>query len=728
MESIEGDKKQEGTKSVSSEDVTKPLRNQRALIRVIEKTMKEIEATFEEPQQEVVNMLLSQQSLTSESSSGLKSLHDVTKECILGLHAQGIPVEQWDAILVHLTLRKLDKVSHAAFEQSLKDNRSLVSLQELLQFIENRFQSLDTFGRGFDQKRWNTSRLVAVTNEQFSTEKLCLACKRDSHPLYTCKSFLQDAPSKRLHLDQQMRLCINCLKTGHFAKECKSSSCKKCDKKHNSLLHLEDPSRKATRPEVNNSISLVSNSNNHTRCYVMLGTARITIKGNRGTEIECRTLLDSGSQVNLITDRLMKKLGENPQRAAACIEARVEAYVIPKIVSDQPSVHIDISNWKIPSNNKLADPGFNASDKIDIDKIEFLHQLLSIGQIRIGNNLPSLQNTLLGWIVIGRISDHELPTQTQTCGVLSDDDEILEQVIEKFWKLDAMEPTTKTLSPHEELCESHFVNNTQQTNLGRFVVKLPFKQNPESLGEFDQIAINRFYALERRFVTNETVWQQYVNFMREYENMGHMEKSDIEGSASHYIIPHHCVLRPESSTTKLRVVFDASCKTHNDVQGSYSAQTLKRCTGKSLYIRMMGITKLLFGENRHVVMAPYLAVKCLQQLIIKESSKYPLGASAIQNDFYIDDCLSGSDNLNTALEIQRQLKDLLESAGFTLRKWCAKDPSLLKNTAKQDQEVDLDFDSEDQPFIKTLGLVWQPKIDKFSIKVDLHSAKRVTKR
>lgn len=34
-----------------------------------------------------------------------------------------------------------------------------------------------------------------------------------------------------------------------------------------------------------------------------------------------------------------------------------------------------------------------------------------------------------------------------------------------------------------------------------------------------------------------------------------------EVEESKYFIPHHCVLRPESSTTKLRLVFDALSKT-----------------------------------------------------------------------------------------------------------------------------------------------------------------------
>lgn len=59
---------------------------------------------------------------------------------------------------------------------------------------------------------------------------------------------------------------------------------------------------------------------------------------------------------------------------------------------------------------------------------------------------------------------------------------------------------------------------------------------------------------------------EYVQFMRKYENLGHMEA--IKFSASHnkcYFIPHHAVRNPGSSTTKFRVVFDASAKTTSNV-------------------------------------------------------------------------------------------------------------------------------------------------------------------
>ncbi|XP_037960437.1 uncharacterized protein LOC119689635 [Teleopsis dalmanni] len=48
----------------------------------------------------------------------------------------------------------------------------------------------------------------------------------------------------------------------------------------------------------------------------------------------------------------------------------------------------------------------------------------------------------------------------------------------------------------------------------------------------------------------------------EYERLGHMTEVNLDSMLTpRYFIPHHCVLKPDSTTTKLRVVFDASAKT-----------------------------------------------------------------------------------------------------------------------------------------------------------------------
>ncbi|XP_058840815.1 uncharacterized protein LOC131696283 [Topomyia yanbarensis] len=75
-------------------------------------------------------------------------------------------------------------------------------------------------------------------------------------------------------------------------------------------------------------------------------------------------------------------------------------------------------------------------------------------------------------------------------------------------------------------------------------------------------AERRFYSLERRLEANAELKAQYHQFVTEYEELGHMREVDYGelDTNPQYFLPHHAVLRLESSTTKLRTVFDASYK------------------------------------------------------------------------------------------------------------------------------------------------------------------------
>ncbi|XP_058816127.1 uncharacterized protein LOC131679414 [Topomyia yanbarensis] len=72
-------------------------------------------------------------------------------------------------------------------------------------------------------------------------------------------------------------------------------------------------------------------------------------------------------------------------------------------------------------------------------------------------------------------------------------------------------------------------------------------------------------CIERRFDSDNDFKQRYISFMREYQELGHMmiippAEIDVDWSKSYYL-PHHGVIKEDSTTTKLRVVYDGSSAT-----------------------------------------------------------------------------------------------------------------------------------------------------------------------
>ncbi|SPP89864.1 Hypothetical predicted protein, partial [Drosophila guanche] len=58
------------------------------------------------------------------------------------------------------------------------------------------------------------------------------------------------------------------------------------------------------------------------------------------------------------------------------------------------------------------------------------------------------------------------------------------------------------------------------------------------------------------------LYEKYSAFMKEYLSLGHMFLVPSEDRKKcQYFLPHHCVIKEDSSTTKLRVVFDGSAAT-----------------------------------------------------------------------------------------------------------------------------------------------------------------------
>lgn len=76
---------------------------------------------------------------------------------------------------------------------------------------------------------------------------------------------LELSGDKRIKRVKELKLCLNCLRSGHFLSNCRSAGCKKFQGKHNTMLHLpkyeaESDPKESSKPESNNAHTIISDS------------------------------------------------------------------------------------------------------------------------------------------------------------------------------------------------------------------------------------------------------------------------------------------------------------------------------------------------------------------------------------------------------------------------------------------------------------------------------------
>ncbi|XP_055632398.1 uncharacterized protein LOC129772894 [Toxorhynchites rutilus septentrionalis] len=322
--------------------------------------------------------------------------------------------------------------------------------------------------------------------------------------------------------------------------------------------------------------------------------------------------------------------------------------------------------------------------------MELYFELLLEGIIKLG-----LQNTVFGWVASGRIGLRRSRNQPKVAHVCSTEPH--EDQISRFWELESCwSPSTR--SPEETFCEEHFTINTFRDESGRFVVTLPKHSDVVSqLGSSKEIATRRFIALERRLDANPKLKETYAAFITEYLQLKHMrEIDDTDNAAPVYYLPHHGVEKADSTTTKLRVVFDASCRTDSGISLNqtlmvgpvlqddihaislrfrmhrfaiiadadkmyrqirlhpvdYPLHRIRWRSSSSEPLKTFELTTVTYGTAS----APYLATRCLLELSNQGAEAYPLAAKVLSKDFYMDDMLTGIDDAGSTCENGRLIR------------------------------------------------------------------------
>lgn len=566
-----------------------------------------------------------------------------------------------------------------------------------------------------------------------------------------------------------------------------SSSSQYQQPQHNSCI--SQPSQAASTSDGSGPYtSLVAHSSARPK-NVLLSTAIVTALSKSGHHHYFRALIDPGSDASFITENAAQLLRikqktindtvsgiGNLCAGRVCTEMEVQIRSQHKpdfalgicfakmqnITGILPHTRRPIEDWTHLYGLTLADPTFYIPGPIDLLLgADVLSEIMLPGFIKGPPGTPMAQETVFGWIFNGRTDASNNVNQTYGQQPIHNFHTCLniDSRLQTFWEIEETPTNAKqVLSSEEVTCESHYVNTHSKSPDGRYIVRMPLRGSVQ-LGDSKNIATQRLVQLERRLSKDDSLRQSYIKFMSEYLSLGHMELSEPNSSSQRYYIPHHAVIKESSSTTKVRVVFDASCKSNNGlslndlllvgpkIQENLACLLLrwrKYPFAMSADVEKMYRQILVNNADLHLqhilwrasptepiedyelktvtygtACAPHLAVRTLQQLAIDHQQEFPVASKIALNDFYVDDVMTGSYTIQDALSSRRELSQLLMNGGFKLRKWVSNCSQILEDIPLNDREIQHPLTIDIMDTVTALGITWNPTLDTFMFKLNL---------
>jgi hypothetical protein len=355
----------------------------------------------------------------------------------------------------------------------------------------------------------------------------------------------------------------------------------------------------------------------------------------------------------------------------------------------------------------------------------------------------------------------------------------LNQTLKKFWDLESIGirgQETKNYSTDEQFVIRHFESTVKRDENGRYIASLPKSEKfPPSKTNYRQCK-SRLLQIERRYNSRsrENTRQNYQDAISKYVADGIAEEvthSDDSDDVLRYL-PHHAVIKEDRSTTKTRIVFDASAQDEDGVSlndclmpgpalQSDIVELLLRFRSnrvamiadiKKMFLQVMlnredqdlhrylwrdfdvntaikefRMLRLTFGINA----SPFIAIAVIRKLATDYQDRYPLASKEIQTNMYVDDYIGGSQDTDTAIQLYNEMKHLMKEGGFDLTKWYSNSTDVLEMIPHEDKVPIMTENNMEQPeSMKALGITWNPVKDVFLFilnqKIDLNDVK--TKR
>ena len=235
---------------------------------------------------------------------------------------------------------------------------------------------------------------------------------------------------------------------------------------------------------------------------------------------------------------------------------------------------------------------------------------------------------------------------------------------------------------------------------------IPWKDEKPELSDNYEMAVRRLFNTEKRLRNNPEAGKAYSKCISQYLDKGYIRKIDPAESrpSKKWYLPHFPIVRPDRTTTKTRIVFDASVKCEgvslndtilpgprlqkdlNDVLLRFRQHPVALvCDIAAMYLRIeiapkdrtylrflwrslekekkpeeFEFNRVVFGVNSWPFQAQFVA----QVNSKTHKDELLMAAETVLKSTYMDDSMDSVADDNQALELYSQLDKLWSRAGM----------------------------------------------------------------
>ncbi|XP_076060326.1 uncharacterized protein LOC143036654 [Oratosquilla oratoria] len=667
------------------------------------------------------------------------------------------------------------------------ESGKLVDIKDLVRFLEKevRILSNPTFGRsskgGFRDKKveantWSSNRKTNYKKgiEPYDgrvhvnvTQKARVSCWlcQEEHVIDVCPELRWLSYEEKLNRAYNLELCFKCLRKGHKAFQCRViRTCEQCGGSHLTIMHRMNKNFKVEGSKEVTANPAVTNEVDDSRIQVLSSQLKDSVGDTtaipvqvelNGKVVTTRCYIDNGSSVTFCTKNLLQKLGMTDMNYQST------TLQVSTIVGTRGMSCLNVEGMSvadIEGNNQIRLPPVFAVNKLPLNhshnirkndierwkhlmKLEFDHSQGEI-EIMIGINVPEASEP---WEVVHA----EKPG----------DPEFVDS------SLNSVEPSI------EDRRWLQFVESgCRQMNNGKYEIPLPMTDKPRIVPNSEPMAVKRLQQLKRKFKDHE-YYKQYKQFMTNLLEKGYAEevpKYEVSNQQAWYV-PHFGVQHP-TKRDKVRVVFDCAARVNDlslndllrqgpDINNLLLGVLLRfrlglyACTAdiETMYYQVKvpeddrNYLRFLWWKDGHIgseivklrmtshpfgaSCSPSIANYALKRVVQDHGSQFHKSVSEIVlNNFYVDDMLVSSDDINELIDNCNNVIDLCSKGGFNLTKFNSNSREVLKNILKDKCSDNIEKFIEDEEVVqKTLGLNWSLGKDEMSISINIDEIPR-TKR